>query len=289
MQKFLIAAALCFCCATATADDVVVVLDDSGSMSDSFVSGVSKMNEAKKDLIKVLSQLPDDSKVGVVCMNVGWVYPLGKLDRSKLNEAVSQVGPTGGTPLGATMKIGADALLQLREQQKNYGRYRLLVITDGEENYPQMVDTYLPDILSRGILVDVIGIKMNAGHSLATKVQSYRNAADPASLERAIKAVFAETGAGGDSSEADFEVIAPVPNEIATAALKTLGTYQNQPIGEKPTVVTDESGAVIVTNNNVATTNISGDSNLSGIMWGTIISVGILVVMIIAGSIIKNL
>ena len=76
------------------------------------------------------------------------------------------------------MKKGADTLLKARKSQYGYGSYRLLVVTDGEASDPGLVERFTPDIISRGIITDVIGVDMNKAHTLATKVHSYRSAND---------------------------------------------------------------------------------------------------------------
>lgn len=221
--------------------NVVVVLDDSGSMQARMRSNrrTPKMEAAKGALIEVLRQLPPQSQVGVVRLNPrrgqpAWIVPLGPVDQTQMSSAIARVQASGGTPLGRYMKVGADALLQLR-QREHYGTYRLLIVTDGEANDRSLVEAYLPDILSRGITVDVIGVDMRAAHSLATKVHSYRRADDPASLTRAIREVFAESSGGNsDTGQSDFELLAGLPDEVAAAALAALTDSGNYPIGETP-------------------------------------------------------
>lgn len=226
--------------------NVVVVLDDSGSMNERMRGNrrQSKMEAAKEALLTVLtgSELPADTQIGILLLNGRWrsdrwVYPLGPLDLDRATRSVRGIQAGGGTPLGECMKEGADALLALREQQR-YGSYRLLIVTDGEANDPELVEAYLPDIHSRGIWVDVIGVRMAEDHSLATEVETYREAANPADLEKAIADVLAESTA--DSSHAgqsDFELIAPLPDEVATAALMALGETHNDPVGQKPAAI----------------------------------------------------
>jgi hypothetical protein len=141
------------------------------------------------------------------------------------------------------MKAGADALLAKRDKE-HYGSYRLLVVTDGEANDSRKVEQYLPDILARGITVDVIGVDMASAHSLATKVQNYRKADDPASLETAIQQVFAETADGSDTSEEDFELAAAFPDDMAMEVITSLTDSGNHPIGETPKVVVQDDGTV---------------------------------------------
>jgi hypothetical protein len=228
--------------------NVVVVLDDSGSMSERMRSDrrQTKVEAAKEALLTVLKpgELPPDTKVGIVLLNgdwepESWLYPLGPVDQAALSRAVRGITASGGTPLGECMKVGADALLSLRAKQQ-YGSYRLLIVTDGEANTPRIVERHLPDILSRGLYVDVIGVDMARQHSLATRVHTYRRADDPQSLIQAIREVLAEpTGDPGAATETDFEVIAPIPDEVAMAMLEALVEPKNYPIGEAPPPAAD--------------------------------------------------
>ncbi|RMF42850.1 MAG: VWA domain-containing protein, partial [Planctomycetota bacterium] len=154
---------------------VVIVLDDSGSMDETMRTErgrVRKIDAAKEALRDVVVKLPEDTQVGVLALNTEvdgspWIAPVGPVSRTALLRQLDRVDANGGTPLGQAMKEAADALLQLREKQV-YGLYRLLIVTDGEANDQHLVDGYLPDILGRGIVVDVIGVDMRGDHSLAT-------------------------------------------------------------------------------------------------------------------------
>ncbi len=221
--------------------NVVVVLDDSSSMTLRMRSDrrVVKIDAAKRALLSVLEKLPPGTKVGVVALNGRWdpdewIYPLGPVDKPRLRASIERIQAYGNTPLGACMKVGADALLALRAKQ-HYGTYRLLVVTDGEATDRPVLDAHLPDLLSRGLWVDVIGVDMAANHSLANRVQTYRRADDPASLQRAIADVFAESsGTAKDADVSDFELIAPIPSQMAAEALAALAQVDNQPIGDRP-------------------------------------------------------
>lgn len=220
---------------------VAVVLDDSGSMGEPMrrTPRVRKIQAAKSALLAVLNDLPKDAQLGIVLLNgsvqgSSWVVPLGPVDFPKARQAILQVQPINGTPLGKFMKVGADALLEHRAKEF-YGDYRLLIVTDGEATDAELVDRYLPEIMARGLNVDVIGVDMPQQHSLATRVHTYRRADDPAALQQAIRTVLAETLASrDDGGESAFEIVATIPDEVATAALKALSESGNQPIGTKP-------------------------------------------------------
>ena len=128
------------------------------------------------------------------------------------------------------MREGADALLQLREKQV-YGSYRLLIVTDGEANDAKLLSQYLPDVLSRGLIVDAIGVDMKQDHTLATRVHSYRRADDAQALSQAVQEVFAEkSDASTADSDADFALLHAIDDETAREALSALAKPNNAAI-----------------------------------------------------------
>jgi uncharacterized protein YegL len=218
-------------------DYVVVVLDDSGSMKQSMPDGLSRMEAAKQSLVAVLSQLPAETNVGVLTLNTvadggSWVVPVGPVGKSNWRSRVGGIQANGGTPLGQFIKDAADTLLKLRAADR-YGNFRLLIITDGEASDPQNLRQYLPDVLSRGLTMDVIGVSMAGEHSLAKLSHSYRSAADASSLTAAISEVFAEPVDDADSAAADFALLEGLPDGFAEAAIQALTIVRNDPIEAK--------------------------------------------------------
>lgn len=220
--------------------NVIVVLDDSGSMRQQMRTDdgrISRIQAAKNALSKVVQGLPDDAQLGILLLNNSnngrgntWLVPLGPLSATVVLPKIAQIRADGGTPLGSQMKIGADALLDLRQKQI-YGDYRLLVITDGEASDANLLEAYLPDILSRGFSVDVIGVDMAAKHSLAGRAHSYRRADDARSFEKALQEIFAESSSQTDGQGTnDFELIAELPDELAKQALAALALPRNNGI-----------------------------------------------------------
>ncbi len=221
--------------------NVVIILDASGSMRKNMTgTRIQKMEAAKTALKEVLKTVPKDTNIGLLVFsgeNVknDWVYPLGPRDDQKLNISINMIQAGGGTPLGFYIKKGADRLLQEKTRQMGYGKYKLLIVTDGEAQDGDLVEIYTPDVLSRGIVMDVIGVEMAQKHTLANKVNSYRKANDPASLKRAIAEVFAEVsdkGTGNLSQDA-FEIIKPLSENAAEAMLGALTAVDNRTIGER--------------------------------------------------------
>lgn len=213
---------------------VVVVLDDSGSMDKDIESGRKKMTAAKDSLAQVLRSLSRDTKVGILALNsrVGnsnWIVPVGSPDPGRWESELHQVRAKGGTPLGSMMRTGADELLKLRAQAP-YDTYRLLVVTDGEATDARLLDSLLPDLMSRGLNVDVIGVAMKEAHTLAKSAHTYRAAGDTAALTEALSAVFAETSGDSQSSQGDFELLAGLSEEVASEIVKGLSAPRNDPL-----------------------------------------------------------
>jgi len=230
--------------------NVVIIIDDSGSMAVRMQSNrrITRMTAAQDALIKVLGDLPDNAQVGLLALNSrgpdgNWIIPMGPLDRSAVEQRIASIRANGGTPLGAAMKVALNTLLETRRRQM-YGTYRMLIVTDGEAGDPELVERYLPIARARGFILDVIGVDMSGDHSLATRANTYRRADDEASLATAIADVFAETADdSGDAGQSDYDLLAPLPAEIASVALTTLSQIDNS-------LVDDESapGDVAMTN-----------------------------------------
>ncbi|MFN0058184.1 MAG: vWA domain-containing protein [Planctomycetota bacterium] len=232
---------------SAARDNIVVVLDASGSMREKMSGqSTSRMQIAQQALSEVLRTLPPTAHIGVLVfsgvetsgesMREHWVYPLGPIDAERLNAAIRRVKPAGNTPLGEYMKIGADELLKRRTAQRGFGSFRLLVVSDGEASDKALVDRYLPDLMTRGIVVDVIGVDMKSDHALATKVHNYRRANDPVALQKAVAASIAEIGAVRDvGADAEaYAAVAALPEGLVNEVLKTLSAVHDTPIGESP-------------------------------------------------------
>ena len=231
---------------------VAVVLDDSGSMGEPMPGARgSKMDAAKVALTEAFAALPDSARVGLFTLNNTWsrdgdggaaretgheAFAVGEVPPAEAAAAVREVVPGGGTPLGERLREAADALRAARATHK-YGAYRLLVVTDGEATDRELLDAVVPRALGAGLAVDVIGVAMAGDHTLATRVDRYRSADDPAALSAALAEVLAEspgTAGAGDPDDggaaSDYDLIAPLPDAAATAALAALEADDAAPL-----------------------------------------------------------
>jgi len=272
-------------------DNIVVILDASGSMGEKFSSDPTKtrMNAAKEALQTVLTTILDGTNIGLLVFSGSnvknhWVYPLGPKDNEALIKAINFPLPGGTTPLGTYLKIGANRLLEQREKQYNYGSYRLLVVTDGAASAPDKVRLYTPEIMHKQIRIDVIGVDMEQDHMLATVVDSYRRADNPEQLIKAVSEVLAEVaGTGIDSGGEDiFELISPLTEELASSLIDEMTKVPgNQPIGKQ--LVTPKQATKMDTANQIVNANTNQPSNQDSEMgfhiWFIIIIISLSVIM----------
>lgn len=217
-------------------DNIVLVVDSSGSMNDRLSgSNETRMDHAKRAIIQVLRQVPEDTNVGILTFE-GTIVPLGPVDMTSISQRVNAIRPGGGTPLGEFTKTGADMLLAQREKQLGYGSYRLIVVTDGQAGDENKLDKYSAEVVARGIRLDAIGVDMRANHSLARTATSYREANDAASLNQAVAEVFAEVGSGSGNVSADeaFNELSGLTPEFAAAMFEGFRNSGNHPIGTSP-------------------------------------------------------
>lgn len=286
--------------AFATDTTVVVLLDDSGSMRNQMRtdSGMEpRMVVAKTALTRVVEQLSPQTTFGLLLMNGargngGWLVPLAPLDRASTLSRIANVKADGGTPLGQSMKSAIDELLE-RRSEVPYGDYRLLVVTDGEATDRRVLEQFLPDMVARGIIIDVIGVDMQSDHSLASRAHSYRRANDASSFEKALSEIFAESAdSSTDSSAANFDMIAGLPDDFAAEALKALATNRNEKISvsqtpyrnaSSPAASSPSGPAAIVAPPNGPTATVPPVQEDGGVGVGFFIAIVVFVIVLFNG------
>jgi Ca-activated chloride channel homolog len=125
---------------------VMVVLDASGSMTESTATGGTKMAAAKAAVRTLVQQAPDGARIGLSvygtgtgnaaadkaagCQDVKVVHEVGPLDRNALTSTVDSVQPRGYTPIGQSLRVAAAEL-------PSSGQRSIVLVSDG-------VDTCAP-------------------------------------------------------------------------------------------------------------------------------------------------
>jgi uncharacterized protein YegL len=286
MKRIMLLLGLLFATPVLADDHIVILLDTSGSMSESMRTvRVTKMSAAQGALDNLILQMPTlTTKMGLLTFN-GWAFPIGPLNKAAASAAIEKTYASGGTPLGEYMKIGADSLLETREKNHGVGTYTLLVVTDGEANDNRIMLANTADIVSRGLTLKTIGVNLSQAHTLATRSVAYFPADNPEALKGALEKAVAEVPAGDDNIEEDaYAMLSGIPAEMAPQLIEaiTKTIKLNQPIGEKPKIkVVDEKGNV-----SFVVDPIPPDETKSGGIVGLVIFVVFIVVVIVLFAII---
>lgn len=254
---FVFFALLIMTCPAFGGDNVVIMFDTSGSMSETMASGKSRLQVAQAALISVLSKVPPTTKVGVITFQ-GWLFDLQEVNHAELAKGIASIQNGGGTPLYRFTIQGANRLLQEREKQGNVGFYKLLVVTDGAADYDDQGfnedGTFadgsfrpgaLKDIIGRGITVDAIGLDMDEDHALKTQINGkYMRGDNPDNIEKSLQASVAEVGFDNKDVGDAFQEISELPEGFVTASIQGLTEFHNHGIGEQPLVPVVENGVL---------------------------------------------
>lgn len=165
------------------------VFDGSGSMAG------QKLVDAKQAVKEFLKTLPDDVNLGLYVFDRSGereVLALGSNNRSQFLREIDQVRAGNGTPLGTSIQAGVKKLAKQREKQLQYGEYRLIVITDGDSDWGNPVETGTDEAASQKIPIFTIGFHIGDRHALRKYSITYRNANNLEELRKALEEAAAE-------------------------------------------------------------------------------------------------
>ena len=123
-------------CGTASAQNLLFILDASGSMWGK-VGGETKIETAKRSLSHLISDLPSETKVGLMayghrekgsCTDVEVLLPVGQATAAQISDQLERIVPVGKTPIAYSLEQTADAFVGLEEGSNN-----VVLISDGIE------------------------------------------------------------------------------------------------------------------------------------------------------------
>lgn len=121
--------------ANSTQNDLVIILDASGSMWGQ-IEGENKIVIARRVLKNLVASLPEDTNVGLVayghrregdCDDIEMVIPLGKLDRDAFGSTIDGLNPKGKTPITKSIEETFSTL------QSHDGPVTVILVSDGLE------------------------------------------------------------------------------------------------------------------------------------------------------------
>ncbi len=185
------------------ASNVLFILDGSGSMW-AKVEGRAKIDVAKEVLGGLLSDLPSDTRVGLVayghtkkddCKDVQVLAPLSQGNLDEVRKALGSVTPKGKTPLAYALQGSLDQFPD-RDQNNN-----VVLISDGMDTCGGDPCAAVADLKKKGldVRVHVIGF-------------------DVASSERKQLQCIAEAGGGRYFHTANIQGFKQAVAEVAKAA-----------------------------------------------------------------------
>lgn len=152
----------------AAADQIEIILDASGSMKEGL-DGREKIAIARESLKEVLNKIPAESHIGFrafghnlghkdpnTCTDTELLFPIGKVDRQKLDETIQKINVRGETPLAYSLeKAGDDFAADVKKT--------VVLLSDGKETCGGDPVAVLKKLKDRGIelVVHTIGFAVD--------------------------------------------------------------------------------------------------------------------------------
>ena len=167
----------------------VVLLDDSGSMG-------GQMDGAKEAVARAVQALDSAGSVSVIALNRGELLPVTPVAEAQrvIGSRLTAVYADGGTPLGRRLRDARRAIEADATARRGYGRYRIVVVTDGNASDGEVLVREVRRIVQRTpVQISTIGLGIGEGHILNQPGHvSYTSVDDVAALEQALTRAIAE-------------------------------------------------------------------------------------------------
>ena len=176
-----------------TSSNAYIVFDGSGSMAGEPIA------QAKRAATAFIAGAPDDLNIGLAVfdgkrMDGREIVPIGRgpEQRQKLKAEIAAVEAGGGTPLGAAIRIGTDALIKQFQKQLRYGDIRLIVVTDGAASDGRDFMDSIDFAKKYHVPIYTIGFRIGGSHPLRQYSEAYFTADDEKQLLQAMEETLAE-------------------------------------------------------------------------------------------------
>jgi len=182
-------------------NNYMVVYDGSGSMGDADSScGVtnSKHSEGVSALNAFANAVPATANLGLYVFDskgISLRVPLSSNNRAEFTDAVKSVSVGGGTPLRSAVYDGYKELTKQGQSQFGYGRYILVIVTDGAASSGQDPTKVVNEIVNyTPVEVHTVGFCLSENHSLNQPGRTFYSPANsPKELIDGLQAVLAES------------------------------------------------------------------------------------------------
>lgn len=183
--------------------NIAVVLDMSGSMAESRCAGEhrDKAAAARVAMGRWIESVPDDANLGLVTFDTSGVEVAvspGTRNREAFRRAVGTTQPGGGTPLRSSLQEAHELLATQGRRQLGYGRYQLIVVTDGAhssgEDPAPVIETIVTNP-ANPVELHTIGFCIDESALRRPGWVNYQSANNPAELAQGLSRVLAESTA----------------------------------------------------------------------------------------------
>ena len=183
-------------------NNFMIVYDGSGSMADpdpkcGVPDGQMKHSEGVAAVKAFADAVPQEANLGLLVFDQTGTSVRVKLgeSRDKFHEQVKSIAVGQGTPLRSATLSGYHELTAQAQRQFGYGRYSLIIITDGAASSGQDPTRVVNDIVDQTpIEVWAVGFCLGEGHSLNQPGRTfYVSANSPQDLIEGLKGVLAES------------------------------------------------------------------------------------------------
>lgn len=179
---------------------IMIIYDDSSSMDSSKCAGDkgSRIKGSKWALREYLPNAPQDIYMGLYVLNKGFVVPFGIDNRQNILAVVDVLAANGNTPLNRAIRESADELGIQRARQLGYGRFGIIVLSDGEANDgPEDASEGINWAQSRErfnneLAIFTVGYCLSEDHALRNRSLVYRSADNPQGLLEALMEIKIE-------------------------------------------------------------------------------------------------
>ena len=194
-----------------TRSNFMVVYDGSGSMDYDSCNSSSPNRHADgvRALKEFVKAVPADANLGLFVFDGKGRdvrVPLAVGNRDVFLNEVDNISIGQGTPLRSAIKTAYFELKNRAYRQLGYGRYSLVIVTDGEANSGEDPTRIVNDIIDETpVEVHTVGLCFSGRHSLNQAGRTfYTDAQNPEQLIEGLKSVLAETSVD-DAAEFDTQ------------------------------------------------------------------------------------
>lgn len=178
------------------ADNYLIMLDISGSMTDLVCHGKeTKINAAKRAVKIFQQQLDPVDNVGLYTFSdsIDEILPIGRYTAQIFGQNVDDLQAGGGTPLRKALIKSERLLREAAQSQGGYGSYNLILITDGQSSDGEPKNQAETIAKTTAIAINAVGFCTGQQHSLNIAGYTNFSTADNAdqlveSLSRSVKA-----------------------------------------------------------------------------------------------------